>query len=188
MGTNLKYKFIAGLVIGISCSTVQAGTGTDEKFMPTYNLAVIEDRGGQSTSSYMPKKNSNAKQQVQARFEKQHNMLKNPYLPVITKNMTVGPISDSEAKEIRYEMLQKALFIVGYDPVSMNWMRQNKELLSEKGAIGLVVNIETKEQLAEMRNIVGEEVILQPTPGDSLAEHVNIRHYPFYVDNQGVLR
>ena len=60
--------------------------------------------------------------------------------------------------------------------------------MAEKKAIGLVVNVDTKEQMEKLQAIAGDTVFMQPTPGDRLAEHLKITHYPFYMDSEGVMR
>lgn len=114
--------------------------------------------------------------------------LVNAHFPVVTTSMTVGKVTPDEAKDIKYQVAMRPMFIVGYDPVSINWLKSNQALLSEKKAIGLVVNVENREQMEVLQKIVGSDVMMQPTPGDRLAEHLKIKHYPFYMDNQGVMR
>jgi integrating conjugative element protein (TIGR03765 family) len=85
-------------------------------------------------------------------------------------------------------MVSRPLFIVGYDPVSIQWLTDNRDFLASNNAVGLVVSVETIAQMNELKRIVGDGVTLQPTPGDRLAQHMGIRHYPFYMDSEGVMR
>jgi integrating conjugative element protein (TIGR03765 family) len=85
-------------------------------------------------------------------------------------------------------MVSRPLFIIGYDPVSIQWLSNNREFLASNNAVGLVVSVQTVEQMNELQRIAGKGITMQPSPGDRLAEHMRIRHYPFYMDSHGVMR
>ena len=85
-------------------------------------------------------------------------------------------------------MVSRAMFLIGYDPVSMSWLKENRQFLASKSAVGFVVNVQTIPQMNELQSIAGEGITLQPMPGDRFAEHMNIKHYPFYLDRDGVMR
>ena len=151
-------------------------------------MVVLEDRGGQSIGKYMPKGNDAMLNMNNVRLERKNKIMLNAQFPVVSKSLTVGRVTKDEASDLKYEIASNPLFIIGYDAVSINWLKSNKKLLTENGAIGLVVNVETKEQMDKLQAVVGKDVIMQPTPGDGLAEHLKIKHYPFYMDKEGVLR
>ena len=157
------------------------------EIIPAY-AEVIEDRGGQPIDPYLPKNNNTLEHMKKLYDERRSKKLVHSHFPVVTASMSVGRVTEDEARDVKYQMATRPMFIIGYDPVSIKWLSSNKELLKEKKAIGLVVNIQTKEQMEELQSIVGDGVLMQPTPGDRLAEHLKIRHYPFYMDNQGVMR
>ena len=156
---------------------------------PTWvKTEVIEDRGGQSIDRYLPR-NKKSEERMKKRFhERNSTKLVNAHFPVITNSMTVGKVTLDEAKDIKYQVAMRPMFIVGFDPVSINWLKSNQALLAEKKAIGLVVNVKNKEQMEVLQQIAGSNVMMQPIPGDRLSEHLKIKHYPFYMDNQGVMR
>lgn len=160
----------------------------DKQHTVIYETRVIADQGGEPIDKYIPTNKGSEKRMKQVYESRASKRLVNAHFPVISTSLTVGPVSEDEAKDIQYQVANRPLFIIGYDPVSIQWLKENKALLAEKAAIGLVVNIETAEQMDELQAIVGSEVMMQPTPGDRLAEHLKIKHYPFYLDNQGVMR
>ena len=85
--------------------------------------------------------------------------------------------------------VQFSFFIVGYDQVSMGWLRDNLEALERNYALGLVVNVETPEQLEALYALTENRLVLTPASGETLASSVHLRHYPAYVDNKrGLLR
>lgn len=108
--------------------------------------------------------------------------------PVISKSLSVGPIESDEAVDLPTSLLTMPMFIIGYDRVSVNWMLNNLGILEENKAIGLVVNVHTPDQMRELVRLTEGRVALQPTPGDGLAEALNLRHYPAYIDHQGIMR
>ena len=189
MGKNMNLVTAMGALcwLLIAANTTVAAETKDTN-SPWVKTEVIEDRGGYPIDSYLPGHNkSDAK--AKANFEKRRSTkLVNAHFPVITKSMSVGKVGADEAMDIKYQVAMRPMFIVGYDPVSISWLKTNKDLLAEKKAIGLVVNVESKEQMDALQKIVGDEVMMQPTPGDRLSEHLKIKHYPFYMDNQGVMR
>jgi integrating conjugative element protein (TIGR03765 family) len=174
-------------LIAIASSLSVADGSAKQRTSAFFETVVIEDRGGQPIDKYLPK--HNVKEQEQKNFKKrQSRTLAGAHFPVRTAGMSVGRISDNEASNIQYQLATSPMFIIGYDPVSIRWLKANRELLSQKRAIGLVVNIESNEEMMELQNIAGDGIAMQPTPGDRMAEQLNVRHYPFYLDNQGVLR
>lgn len=108
--------------------------------------------------------------------------------PVTTPEMTIGPIGPDEATEIPAYLLTQPLFIVGYDRVSANWMREYVDILEENAAIGYVVNVDTPEQLDELRAATDYRLTLVAVPGKEIARTANLRHYPAYIDRQGIVR
>lgn len=185
MGKNMKPFYL--VLIAFFSLVCNAETNTTVKKSAYYETTVIEDRGGQPIDKYLPKKNSN--ERVKKNFKhRQSTKLVHAHFPVITKSMSVGRVTDDEASGIKYQVATRPMFIIGYDPVSIKWLKENRVLLSDKGAIGLVVNVETNEQMEELQNIAGDKLMMQPTPGDNLAEHLKLKHYPFYMDSKGVLR
>jgi integrating conjugative element protein (TIGR03765 family) len=189
MGKNLKRLSSAIVLLGhVLLSSHLFAADTQSASTPWVKTKVIEDRGGQLIDHYLPK-NKNTDDQMKERFEnRKSTKLINAHFPVVTASMSVGKVTEDDGKEIKYQVVTRPMFIIGYDPVSINWLKSNHALLAEKKAIGLVVNVENTEQMEALQRLVGTDVMMQPTPGDRLSEHLKIKHYPFYIDNQGVLR
>lgn len=188
MGKTRSIVTIVAAVIASSSAVAFDSIDEKEKLRPKYDLKVLEDRGGELISHYLPKREDPNKKMLES-FHKNHSKtMFDAHFPVVTKGMSVGRLTDEEVKNIRYDFLTRSVFIVGYDPVSLKWMKENKAFLADKKAIGLVINVKNRHQLNEMQSLVGDQVVLQPTPGDTFVEHVKIKHYPFYVDANGVIR
>ena len=108
--------------------------------------------------------------------------------PVITPEMKVGPIGKDEAKNINTSYLTFPIFIIGYDRVSAKWLQNNLDFLESKKAVGLVVNIQDSSQMKKLRELSRNKLVLQPTPGGDLSNAIGLKHYPAYIDQNGLGR
>jgi integrating conjugative element protein (TIGR03765 family) len=154
-----------------------------------FKTTVIEDRGGVPIQKYIPNIQTPddwAKERYQDRGNKK---LTESMYPVRTPSMTVGRVGLVEGEKIpKIAMQIKSMFIIGDDPVSIRWLVNNREFLRNNKAIGLVVNVENKERMAALKHVAGKGVLLQPIPGKGMAETMGIRHYPFFVNEDGIMR
>ncbi len=140
---------------------------------------IIYDGGGRTTQNYISKiayTGGNVKPSTFNTF------------PIVTKEMSVGPLGEHEGRDAKFVAAARPLFIVGYDQVSVDWLRSNAQLLIERDAIGYVVNVENKIQMDYLSNLLGNKIMLLPMNMSEMSEQLNIQHYPFYMDSQGVLR
>ena len=102
-------------------------------------------------------------------------------LPVSSALLTPGRV---ERRSIQAPGLQ-ALFLVGDDERSRTWLRQRVDSLQALGAVGLVVNVNTAEGLARLRDLA-PGLTLSPASGDDLAQRLDIRHYPVLITATGI--
>lgn len=102
-------------------------------------------------------------------------------LPIVSHRMTPGKVQPVQMN--LPGMLP--IFLVGTDNLSQNWLRDNYHYLRKIGAMGLVVSVKTKEELAVLRQLV-PELTLMPTPGDDLASRLNLAHYPALLTAEGL--
>ena len=190
MEKNLSRYLVASIVCipALFIGGAYAGTEYVKTQSHKSSLVVLEDRGGESVKGYFPGQKDAAKRINERAKERRSTQLRNSQYPIVTTRMRVGRVTEAEAEGISYQMASTPMFIVGFDSVSMSWLETNKSMLAEKKAIGLVVNVASAKEMEMMRQRVGGNVLLQPTQGDELAEHLKISHYPFYMDNEGVMR
>lgn len=185
-------KHIIGLALALlfvshTRADDSAGQTSIKKTLIT-NTEVVVDHGGQSIGHYLPN-NHDAESRLKENFVKRRSTrLTTTHFPVISKSLSVGKVEDDEAAQVKYQVAMRPIFIVGYDPVSIKWLEDNKEMLIAKEAIGLVVNIASQSEMNELQLLLDSKVLMQPIPGDNFAKELQIRHYPFYMDNQGVMR
>lgn len=154
-----------------------------------FKTKVIEDRGGLSARAYMPVTMQSKAWGKKLHEERGTRRLIDSAFPVRTPSMTVGRVGLGEGNQIpAAASVMQSMFIIGDDPVSRRWLQDNREFLASKKAIGLVVNVETKESMNQLARIAGKGIRMQPTPGEDLAKHMGIKHYPFYIDKDGIMR
>jgi len=79
----------------------------------------------------------------------------------------------------------RPLFLVGDDELSRTWLRQRAASLRDLIAVGLVVNVESAEGLADLRDLA-PGLTLSPVSGDDLAQRLEIRHYPVLITATGL--
>ena len=157
---------------------------------------VIEDRGGIPLAHFVdepeqpkPSRKTPSEYQQAAMNSAAAGYFDPSLYPIRTPSMSVGPVTAEELAQFDPAHVQFSFFIVGYDQVSMGWLRDNLEALERNYALGLVVNVETPEQLEALYALTENRLVLTPASGETLASSVHLRHYPAYVDNKrGLLR
>lgn len=98
------------------------------------------------------------------------------WLPVRSSLLTPGRV---EPRPLEMPGLQP-LFLVGDDARSRRWLQERSEQLRRLGAVGLVVNVESAEALAELRQLAAG-LRLRPVPGNDLARRLQLEHYPMLI-------
>lgn len=185
-------KHITVLAFALLCASHalandSAGQTSTKKTLIT-NTEIVVDQGGQSIKRYLPN-NHDTESRLKQNFDKRRSTrLTKSHFPVVSEMLSVGKIENDEAAQVKYQVAMRPIFIVGYDPVSIKWLEDNKDMLITKDAIGLVVNVGNQSEMNELHQVLEGKVLMQPIPGDNFAKELQIRHYPFYMDNQGVMR
>jgi len=73
-----------------------------------------------------------------------------------------------------------AFFLIGDDVKSRTWLRQRLPTLVKLNAVGLVVNVESKAALDNLRQ-VAQGLTLTPVSADELTQRLNLQHYPVLI-------
>ena len=103
-------------------------------------------------------------------------------LPVKTEAMTPGPV---QARHIDRSSLNRPVFIVGFDPMSLQWLKRHHLQLKQIKATGIAVNVESNAQLNTLRQAVaGLEI--NPVAGDTIAQQLQLRHYPVLISQSRI--
>ncbi|HCF3586524.1 TPA: integrating conjugative element protein [Pseudomonas aeruginosa] len=153
-------------------------------------LIVVEDRGGASALPYYEA--LNLQPRANAPVRPPVPMLPTPQvpatpadeaamLPVHSAKLTPGTV----ARRVIEAPGLRPFVVIGEDEASRAWLRRHAAALRERGAVGLVVNVETVQGLARLRALV-PGVPLAPVSGDDLAERLGLRHYPALITATGI--
>lgn len=102
--------------------------------------------------------------------------------PVVSEKLSPGRV---EARTISASGLVQPIFMIGYDKLSAEWLSKRKNILKQLNAIGLVVNVPSAQAMAELQRIA-PDLMLQPIPGDDLAERIGIENYPLLVTQTSI--
>lgn len=175
----MKQKLIIHYGMAIVLTT---GFSTVFAQRPASPLIVVEDLGGSPASPYY---DALAPQEDPQQPE-QNNIYPRSYseadmLPVRTPRLTPGMV---EKRSIQAPGLTP-LFLIGDDDLSRTWLIHHLTLLRQATAVGLVVNVETKNALQALREIApGLELV--PASADDLAQRLGLSHYPVLITSTGI--
>jgi integrating conjugative element protein (TIGR03765 family) len=73
-----------------------------------------------------------------------------------------------------------ALFLIGDDPGSRQWLGQHAAALKTLHAVGLVVNVSDMAGLQSLR-ARAPDLLLSPASGSELARRLQLHHYPVLI-------
>lgn len=102
-------------------------------------------------------------------------------LPVHTPELSPGKLE----REARRLPIAPPLFLIGADPLSLQWLARYRERLIELHAVGLLVQAKDWDDLQQVAN-VGQGLRITPAPGTTLAKQFGLRHYPVLLSAQGI--
>ncbi len=117
-------------------------------------------------------------QQLRAKPSKNHQV-NFPRVPVVTPTMSPGKISP---RSIHHPYLSNPIFIVGYDMISLSWLQEHKEKLKQNHAIGIVVNVQTEQQVNQLQQVAGG-IQITPVSGTKVAKQLSLAHYPVLISS-----
>ncbi|OAI93388.1 integrating conjugative element protein [Pseudomonas putida] len=135
-------------------------------------LTVVEDHGGSSALPYY--------QDIEPEPARTPPVVTDVRsggaFPVSTPELSPGPL---QGRVINAAGLQP-MFIVGDDPTSQAWLKQNLSALQGLQAVGLAVNVSNAARLQEIRRWApGLQVM--PVPASDIAGRLGLRHYPVLI-------
>jgi integrating conjugative element protein (TIGR03765 family) len=103
------------------------------------------------------------------------------YLPVVTPSLTPGEVTPRRVAS----GITQSLFLIGADPRSRAWLKARGAELTRRQALGFVVNVTTRAELDALRRLV-PKLTLTPIPGEALARHFDLEHYPVLITTDGL--
>lgn len=141
-------------------------------------LNVIADLGGQSTQAIFEAVNRQDTPPEPAATPEQGEAA---MLPVITPELSPGDVTP---RALQLPGIG-ALFIIGDDSYSRQWLQQNARQLKARNAAGLIVNVESISSLAALRGLA-PGLQLAPSSGSELARRLQLTHYPVLITDSGL--
>jgi len=79
----------------------------------------------------------------------------------------------------------RPFFLIGSDPWSRQWLVKHRERLEAIGAVGMLVQADSLEDLQATANLSGGLPIMPASAAD-IAAALGISHYPVLVTSQGI--
>ena len=102
-------------------------------------------------------------------------------LPITTPSMQPGNVK-VQPKSLRY--LQRPLFLIGSDDMSREWLIAKREQLIDIGAVGLLIEAQTLEQINEI-TALAEGLRLVPASAENFAGQLGLSYYPVLLSKEG---
>ncbi len=106
-------------------------------------------------------------------------------LPLRSPGLTPGPVPPRPVPALYRNTLTRPVFLVGADPLSQVWLRQHRSLLLTLGAVGLLVQAETPEDLETMAAIAAGLPLL-PAAATDLIDALALTHIPVLISRRGI--
>lgn len=143
-------------------------------------LIVVQDRGGTSAQPYFEEAGLTLDvSDVSAVSEAPPvpgPVTEEVMMPVGSTRLSPGPVV---SRPMQAPGLTP-LFIVGDDELSRQWLVSRASALKQMNAVGLVVNVSSRQRLNALRALV-PELVLSPVAGDDIAVRLGLVHYPVLI-------
>ncbi|MGS7936279.1 integrating conjugative element protein, partial [Escherichia coli] len=102
-------------------------------------------------------------------------------LPVSTPEMSPGEVTP---RPLQLPGIG-ALFLVGDDAYSREWLQKNVAALRARHAAGMVVNVADENGLRTLRELA-PGVAMAPASGSALARRLQLKSYPVLITDNGL--
>jgi integrating conjugative element protein (TIGR03765 family) len=103
------------------------------------------------------------------------------WLPIQSLGLTPGPVQ-SRAIDRPFS---RPFFLIGADALSQQWLLKYRDRLKSIGAVGMLVQADTLEDLRTIARLADGLAIL-PASATDIAEALGIRRYPVLISSHGI--
>jgi len=103
------------------------------------------------------------------------------WLPIQSPNLTPGPVQTRSHDR----PFVRPFFLIGSDARSRQWFWDHRERLKEVGAVGMLVQADTMEDLRTIAELADGLSIL-PASASDIAKALGISHYPVLITAHGI--
>lgn len=146
-------------------------------------LTVVADYGGQPAAPFYDAINNAPNEWTTKPVSRPLPPVMAPsmVLPVETPEMTPGEVDD---RALHLPGIG-ALYLVGDDPLSREWLTQHAARLKAMNAAGMVVNVKSEAGLQALQALA-QGGLLSPASGSDLAVRLQLSHYPVLITETGL--
>ncbi len=102
-------------------------------------------------------------------------------LPIRSPGLSPGPVQARSHNT----PFSRPFFLIGSDDHSRRWLAKHRQRLKEIGAVGMLVQAETLEDLQAIARLAGGLSIMPASAAD-IATALGISHYPVLISRQGI--
>ena len=102
-------------------------------------------------------------------------------LPIRSPGLTPGEVEPRPFDQ----RFARPFFFVGADLLSREWLVTNRDELLRMGAVGMLVQAETIEDLRVLTELANGLPIL-PAPATDIAAALGLSHYPVLISREGI--
>ena len=102
-------------------------------------------------------------------------------LPIHSPGLTPGRVEPQTIQQ----PFARPFFLIGSDPFSREWLAIHRDRLSEIGAVGMLVEAATLDDLRAIAEIAQGLPIL-PASANDIAEALDLVHYPVLITKDGI--
>ena len=102
-------------------------------------------------------------------------------LPIRSPGLTPGRVARRDSKRA----FARPFFLIGSDGLSREWFATHRDRLAEIGAVGMLVEAETLDDLRAIATIADGLPIL-PASASDIAEALGLSHYPVLITKDGI--
>lgn len=149
-------------------------------FQATAELTVVADLGGESTAPLYEAIQPDSDNPPPAPSDPTA-FTEQDVLPVTSPHLHPGHLEPRPLSLPGFS----PLFLLGVDPLSERWLKQNKAKLLALHATGLVVNVSTSAQL-DILHQQAPGLTLLPVSGEDLAQRLQLTTYPVLITENGL--
>ena len=99
-----------------------------------------------------------------------------PFKSVLTPGVVEGhTLSEKSTKNI------PAMFVIGDDSTSIDWLKSHKKMLTEIHAVGMITNVESQTRVDAIQEETGWKPLI-PVSMEGAAIVFQVTHLPFYLN------
>ena len=102
-------------------------------------------------------------------------------LPIRSPGLTPGPVQP----RTHDRPFMRPFFLIGSDALSRQWLLEHRDRLKEIGAVGMLVQADTRDDLRTIAGLAAG-LSIQPASASDIAKALGISHYPILITTHGI--